>query len=41
MRVTLQVLRSLYIGRVMHASPDQWKRDVIDLLRFNLKTQNE
>jgi len=37
----LQVLRSLYIGRVIHASPDQWKSDVIDLLRFNSKTQDE
>jgi hypothetical protein len=38
---SLQLLRSLYVGRVMHASPDQWKGDVMDLLRFNLKTQDE
>ena len=38
---TLHLLRSLYIGRVIHASPDQWKSDVMDVLRFNLKTQNE
>ena len=38
---TLHLLRSLYIGRVIHASPDQWKNDVMDVLRFNLKTQNE
>jgi hypothetical protein len=38
---SLKLLRSLYIGRVIHASPEQWKNDVMDLLRFNVKTQND
>lgn len=32
----LRMLRDLYIGRVIHSSPEQWKRDVEDLLRFNV-----
>jgi hypothetical protein len=41
-RITsLQLLRNLYIGRVIHASPEQWKSDVIDLLRFNLAEQDD
>jgi hypothetical protein len=31
----LQDLRSLFIGRVVHTSPEQWKKDVVDLLKFN------
>jgi hypothetical protein len=38
---SLRFLRSLYVGRVIHASPDQWKNDVISLLKFNLATQDE
>jgi Txe/YoeB family toxin of Txe-Axe toxin-antitoxin module len=38
---SLKLLRSLYIGRVIHASPEQWKNDVMDLLRFNVKTQDD
>lgn len=38
---SLKLLRNLYIGRVIHASPDQWKNDVIDLLRFNVMTQDD
>jgi hypothetical protein len=38
---SLKLLRSLYIGRAIHASPEQWKNDVMDLLRFNVKTQND
>jgi len=38
---SLKLLRNLYIGRVIHASPDQWKSDVIDLLRFNVMTQDD
>jgi len=32
----LRRLRELFIGRVIHSSPEQWKRDVEDLLRFNV-----
>jgi hypothetical protein len=32
----LRLLRDLFIGRVIHSSPEQWKRDVEDLLRFNV-----
>ena len=37
---SLQLLRTMYIGRVIHSSPEQWKSDVIELLRFNLTTQD-
>jgi len=36
---SLRLLRDLYIGRVIHASPEQWKTDVMDLLRFNVNAQ--
>jgi hypothetical protein len=38
---SLQTLRNLYIGRVMHASPEQWKNDVMELLRFNVATLDD
>ena len=31
----LRILRSLFIGRVIHSSFDQWKNDVTDLLDLN------
>lgn len=31
----LRTLRDLYIGRVVHVSSEQWKRDVTELLKFN------
>ncbi len=37
----LQTLRSLFIGRVIHSSPEQWRQDVLDLLKFNVSTQND
>lgn len=38
---SLQLLRNLFIGRVMHASPEQWKKDVMELLKFNVATQDD
>jgi hypothetical protein len=38
---SLQLLRRLYIGRVIHSSPEQWKSDAMDLLRFNMATQDD
>jgi hypothetical protein len=38
---SLKLLRNLYIGRVIHATSEQWKSDVIDLLRFNVTTQDD
>jgi len=38
---SLQLLRNLYIGRVIHASPEQWKNDVIELLKFNATTPDD
>jgi hypothetical protein len=38
---SLRLLRSLYIGRVIHTSPEQWKNDVMDLLKFNVATQDD
>lgn len=32
----LQTLRRLYIGRVIHSSPEQWKKDVAELLKVNI-----
>lgn len=32
---SLRFLRDRFIGRVIHASPEQWKQDVLDLLKFN------
>jgi hypothetical protein len=37
----LRTLRSLYIGRVIHSSPEQWQADVSDLLAFNVSTTDD
>lgn len=37
----LQTLRNLFIGRVIHASLDQWKQDIINLLEFNISTTDD
>jgi len=37
----LQTLRQLFIGRVSHSSPEQWKQDVIDLLKFNVAVEDD
>jgi hypothetical protein len=34
----LKHLRSHYLGRVMHVSPEQWKRDVEEILRINVES---
>ena len=38
---SLRLLRNLYVGRVMHISQEQWKKDVMDLLRFNVETLDD
>jgi len=38
---SLRVLRSHFVGRVIHASPEQWKNDVTDLLKFNVAAQDD
>ncbi len=38
---SLRVLRESFIGRVMHVSEDQWKRDVKALLSFNVETSDD
>jgi len=38
---SLRILRSLFIGRVIHRSPEQWQEDVINLLRFNVNTEDD
>jgi len=38
---SLQTLRGLFIGRVIHASPEQWKEDVMDLLKFNVGIRDD
>jgi len=38
---SLKLLRSLYIGRVIHSSPEKWKKDVVDLLRFNVEASDD
>ncbi len=37
----LRELRRLFIGRVIHSSPEQWKKDVMDLLTFNVSTRDD
>lgn len=37
----LQTLRHLFIGRVIHVSPEQWKQDVMSLLKFNVSAQDD
>jgi hypothetical protein len=37
----LQFLRNLFIGRVVHSLPEQWKNDVVGLLKFNVKTDDD
>lgn len=37
----LHELRQLFIGRVIHSSPEQWKKDVMDLLRFNVSARDD
>lgn len=37
----LQVLRKLFIGRVVHSTWEQWKDDVLDLLRFNVSIKDD
>ncbi len=34
----LKILREQFVGRVMHASPEQWIADVTSLLAFNAKS---
>jgi len=35
---SLKFLREHYIGRVMHSSQEQWKNDTLDLLKFNVES---
>jgi hypothetical protein len=37
----LQILRRLFIGRVIHSSLEQWKQDVAELLKFNVTTLDD
>lgn len=37
----LKMLRSLFIGRVIHSSPEQWENDVKDLLKFNISAKDD
>ncbi len=38
---SLRILRSLFIGRVIHRSHEQWQKDVMDLLKFNVTAQDD
>lgn len=37
----LRMLRSHFIGRVLHRSQQQWQKDVLDLLKFNIHCQDD
>jgi hypothetical protein len=37
----LKILRNQFIGRVIHSSFDQWKKDVNSLLDFNAKNKDD
>jgi len=38
---SLKLLRSLFIGRVVHSSPEQWTEDVNALLEFNASSRSD
>jgi hypothetical protein len=38
---SLRMLRSLFIGRVIHSSPEQWQSNVAGLLAFNTKSLDD
>jgi hypothetical protein len=38
---SLRMLRSLFIGRVIHSSPEQWKSNIASLLAFNTKSLDD
>jgi hypothetical protein len=38
---SLRMLRSLFIGRVIHSSLDQWKSNIASLLAFNAKSLDD
>jgi len=38
---SLKALREQFVGRVIHASQEQWKDDVISLLAFNAKSTDD
>ena len=38
---SLKILRDLFIGRVIHASKEQWKADVTSLLAFNTQSVDD
>ena len=38
---SLRTLRSLFKGRVSHLSSEQWRKDVMDLLRFNVEAEED
>jgi hypothetical protein len=38
---SLRLIRNLFIGRVVHSSPDQWKKDVDELLHFNTAEKDD
>ena len=37
----LRRLRDLFIGRVMHKTPEQWRNDVLSLLKFNTLSRDD
>ncbi|MFB3895665.1 MAG: hypothetical protein ACE14V_05105 [bacterium] len=37
----LRNLRDLFIGRVIHATPEQWQQDIKELLQFNISTADD
>jgi len=37
----LRELRRLFIGRVIHSSSEQWKEDVMDVLKFNISAKDD
>lgn len=37
----LRILRSQFLGRVIHSSFDKWKQDIMDLISFNVTARND
>lgn len=38
---SLRFLRERYVGRIVHSSPEQWQKDIMELLRFNVTSRDD
>jgi hypothetical protein len=38
---SLRLLRKHFIGRIIHSSTEQWKKDVMDIIDFNISSVSD